>query len=172
ERGRPKRCKWASVHARLNANPSQPALLSIFLSNDCFLENKLDYIRLQRREFRDCCVFVFTETWLSNSVPEAAIQLDVLTVFRADRNTALCGKTRGDGMCGYINKEWCKNSVLVSRYCSSLVEKTLCRVNPRKSAGPDNIPGRVLRECAEQLAVFTDIFNISLLCSHVPQNND
>ncbi|KAI5627505.1 gastrula zinc finger protein XlCGF28.1-like [Silurus asotus] len=43
------------------------------------------------------------------------------------------------------------------------VRKTLCRVNPRKSAGPDNIPGRVLRECAEQLAdVFTDIFNISL----------
>ncbi|MCJ8748315.1 hypothetical protein PDJAM_G00163390 [Pangasius djambal] len=26
------------------------------------------------------------------------------------------------------------------------VRNTLCRVNPRKSAGPDNIPGRVLRE--------------------------
>ncbi|KAK3514879.1 hypothetical protein QTP70_033815, partial [Hemibagrus guttatus] len=36
-------------------------------------------------------------------------------------------------------------------------------VNPWKAAGPDNIPGKVLRECAEQLAdVFTDIFNISL----------
>ncbi|KAK3548417.1 hypothetical protein QTP70_012738 [Hemibagrus guttatus] len=43
------------------------------------------------------------------------------------------------------------------------------RVNPRKSAGPDNIPGRVLRECAEQLAdVFTDIFNISLSSTVVP----
>ncbi|KAF7711715.1 gastrula zinc finger protein XlCGF28.1-like [Silurus meridionalis] len=43
------------------------------------------------------------------------------------------------------------------------VRKTLCIVNPQKSAGPDNIPGRVLRECAQQLAdVFTDIFNISL----------
>ncbi|KAK3572187.1 hypothetical protein QTP86_024858 [Hemibagrus guttatus] len=54
------------------------------------------------------------------------------------------------------------------------VKRTLCRVNPRKSAGPDNIPGRVLRECAEQLAdVFTDIFNISLSrCSYVPQDND
>ncbi|KAF7697681.1 hypothetical protein HF521_004191 [Silurus meridionalis] len=49
------------------------------------------------------------------------------------------------------------------------VRKTLCRVNPRKSAGPDNIPGRVLRECAEQLAgVFTDIFNISLSSNFVP----
>ncbi|KAK3515243.1 hypothetical protein QTP70_012460 [Hemibagrus guttatus] len=49
------------------------------------------------------------------------------------------------------------------------VKRTLCRVNPRKSAGPDNIPGRVLRECAEQLAdVFTDIFNISLSSTIVP----
>ncbi|KAK2891549.1 hypothetical protein Q8A73_017214 [Channa argus] len=47
--------------------------------------------------------------------------------------------------------------------------KTLCRVNPRKPAGPDNIPGRVLTECTEQLAdVFTDIFNISLSSNIVP----
>ncbi|KAK3575550.1 hypothetical protein QTP86_029468 [Hemibagrus guttatus] len=39
------------------------------------------------------------------------------------------------------------------------VRKTLCRVNPRKAAGPDNIPGRVLRKCAEKLAdFFTDVF--------------
>ncbi|KAK3507128.1 hypothetical protein QTP70_007960 [Hemibagrus guttatus] len=49
------------------------------------------------------------------------------------------------------------------------VSRTLCRVNPRKSAGPDNIPGRALRECAEQLAdVFTNIFNISLSSAIVP----
>ncbi|KAK3534019.1 hypothetical protein QTP86_000530 [Hemibagrus guttatus] len=49
------------------------------------------------------------------------------------------------------------------------VRKTLCRVNPWKAAGPDNIPGRVLRECAEQLAdVSTDIFNISLSSAVVP----
>ncbi|KAI4900497.1 hypothetical protein NFI96_007889, partial [Prochilodus magdalenae] len=48
------------------------------------------------------------------------------------------------------------------------VRKTLLRVNPRK-AGPDGIPGRVLRECADQLAdVFTDIFNISLSTAVVP----
>ncbi|KAI5101429.1 gastrula zinc finger protein XlCGF28.1-like [Silurus meridionalis] len=121
------------LDARLNANPSRPALPSIFLSNVCSLDNKLDYIRLQqttRREFRDCCVFVFTETWLSDRVPDAAIQLDALTVFRADRNTALCGKTRGGGVCVYINTEWCKSSVLVSCYCSSLVEFVTVRCRP------------------------------------------
>ncbi|KAK3518337.1 hypothetical protein QTP86_003647 [Hemibagrus guttatus] len=49
------------------------------------------------------------------------------------------------------------------------VRKTLRRVNPRKASGPDNIPGRVLRECAEQLAdVLTDIFNISLSSAIAP----
>ncbi|KAK1790105.1 hypothetical protein P4O66_002411 [Electrophorus voltai] len=39
----------------------------------------------------------------------------------------------------------------------------------RTAAGPDNIPGRVLRECADQLAdVLTDIFSISLSCTVVP----
>ncbi|KAK1792136.1 hypothetical protein P4O66_001912 [Electrophorus voltai] len=49
------------------------------------------------------------------------------------------------------------------------VRRTLRGVNPRKAAGSDNIPGHVLRECADQLAdVLTDIFNISLSCTMVP----
>ncbi|KAI4880495.1 hypothetical protein NFI96_000640, partial [Prochilodus magdalenae] len=49
------------------------------------------------------------------------------------------------------------------------VRKTLRRVDPRKATGPDNIPARVLRECADQLTdVFTNIFNISLSSAIVP----
>ncbi len=43
------------------------------------------------------------------------------------------------------------------------VRKTLTRINPRKAVGPDNIPVRVLKDCAEQLTdVLTDIFITSL----------
>ena len=49
------------------------------------------------------------------------------------------------------------------------VRRELQRVNPRKSSGPDGVPGRVLRGCADQLAeVFTSIFNLSLHLSEVP----
>ncbi|XP_059845379.1 uncharacterized protein LOC132404845 [Hypanus sabinus] len=49
------------------------------------------------------------------------------------------------------------------------VRRTLYRVNPQNAAGPDDIPGRVLRGCADQLAdVLTDIFNISLSNATVP----
>jgi hypothetical protein len=63
------------------------------------------------------------------------------------------------------------------------VSKTFKQVNIHKDAGPDGLPGRVLRACADQQAgVFTDIFNMSLIKSvisacfkqttivHVPKN--
>ena len=49
------------------------------------------------------------------------------------------------------------------------VSKTFKQVNIHKAAGPDGLPGRVLRACADQLAgVFTDIFNMSLIESVIP----
>ncbi|KAK3508864.1 hypothetical protein QTP70_010719 [Hemibagrus guttatus] len=52
---------------------------------------------------------------------------------------------------------------------STDVYNVLSRINARKAAGPDGIPGRVLRACAEQLAgVFTDIFYLSLAHSVMP----
>ncbi|KAK1792524.1 hypothetical protein P4O66_012462, partial [Electrophorus voltai] len=61
-----------------------------------------------------------------------------------------------------------EKSILPQALCLTAadVRRTLRGVNPRKAAGPDNIPGRVLRECADQLAnVLTDI---SLSCTVVP----
>lgn len=41
-------------------------------------------------------------------------------------------------------------------------QRTLVRVSPRKAAGPDKIPGRVLRDCAGVRAdVRAGIFNLS-----------
>ena len=49
------------------------------------------------------------------------------------------------------------------------VSKIFKQVNIHKALGPDGLPGRVHRACAEQLAsVFTDIFNLSLTESVIP----
>ncbi|CDQ57090.1 unnamed protein product [Oncorhynchus mykiss] len=49
------------------------------------------------------------------------------------------------------------------------VSKTFKQVNIHKAAGPYGLPGRVLRACADQLAiVFTDIFNLSLSETVIP----
>ncbi|KAK1787903.1 hypothetical protein P4O66_016384 [Electrophorus voltai] len=66
-------------------------------------------------------------------------------------------------------RKWKSLSLGKMARCCADVRRILCGVNPRKAAGPDNIPGRVLRECADQLAdVLTDIFDISLSCTVVP----
>ncbi|KAI4893652.1 hypothetical protein NFI96_010321 [Prochilodus magdalenae] len=49
------------------------------------------------------------------------------------------------------------------------VGAVLSRIKIHKAAGPDGIPGRVLRACSAELAgVLTDIFNLSLACAVVP----
>ncbi len=106
-----KRGKRGGIQVRLVANPHKPAILTIVLANVRSLDNKLDYIRLLRstqRTVRDCCVFVFMETWLSNSVPDCTIQLDQLSCYQADRVLVEGGKTRDGGLYVYINDAWCQ----------------------------------------------------------------
>ncbi len=128
-----KRGKRGGIRARLAANPHKPAIPTIVLANVRSLDNKLDYIRLLRsaqRTVRDCCVFVFTETWLNNSVPDCAIQLDQLTCYRADRALVEGGKSRGGGLCVYINDAWWRNAVVVCKHCSPLVEFMIIKCRP------------------------------------------
>ncbi|KAK0151949.1 hypothetical protein N1851_006689 [Merluccius polli] len=87
-----KRGNRGGTRAKLKANPYRAPLPSILLANVRSLENKLDYLRLElttRKEIGDCCVLIFTETWLNADVPDSAIDMEGLTTFRADRSSAL-----------------------------------------------------------------------------------
>jgi hypothetical protein len=72
------------------------------------------------------------------------------------------------------NTETCMRASAVTDGCVITLStadgnKTFKQVNTHKAAGPDGLPGRVLRACADQLAsVFTDIFNLSLSESVIP----
>jgi hypothetical protein len=48
------------------------------------------------------------------------------------------------------------------------VSNSFTQVNIHKAAGPDGLPGCILRLCADQLASVTDIFNVSLTESIIP----
>ncbi|KAK0135553.1 hypothetical protein N1851_028598 [Merluccius polli] len=130
---RQKRGKHGGIQARLAANPYKPALPSIVLANVRSFDNKLDELHLLRssqRTVRECCVFVFTETWLNNNIPDSAIQLDRLTCYRADRALINGGKTRGGGVCVYIRDAWCQDAVVVCRHCSPLAEFMIIKCRP------------------------------------------
>lgn len=130
---RQKRDQRGGVRARLAASPHKPTIPSIMLVNIRSLDNKLDHIRLLRttqRTVRECCVYVFTESWLGSNVVDHAVQLQGLTCYRADRALAKEGKTRGGGLCVYINDTWCRDAAVVYKHCSLLVEFMIVKCRP------------------------------------------
>ncbi len=109
-RRRRKRGKRAGVLVRLRRRAFRPPLPTILLANVQSLDNKLCELRARisyQRETRDCCVICLTETWMSAMVPDSAIELTGFSVHRSDRTEELTGKSRGGGVCFYINNSWC-----------------------------------------------------------------
>ncbi|KAK0146537.1 hypothetical protein N1851_014143 [Merluccius polli] len=121
-RRRQKRGCRAGALAR--RQPLKPPLPSLFLTNAGSLANKMDELRLQARAnnvVKDSCILLITETWLHSSIPDSAIELAGYTAQRHDR-TVNSGKSRGGGLCVYVNNSWCTNTVTVESHCSSDLE--------------------------------------------------
>lgn len=122
----------AGVLVRLQRSPSKPPLPSIFLANVRSLANKMDELRLQAAKnslVKDCCVLFVIETWLQPSIPDTAIQLEGWVVHRHDRGMDF-GKTRGGGLCVYVNKCWSNNSKTVGSHCSPDLEYVAVKCRP------------------------------------------
>lgn len=75
------------------------------------------------------CVTIITEVWLHNNVPDAAIELAGCSVLRADR-TRDSGKSRGGGLCVYVNNSWCTAADMVDKYCCPDLELLTVRCRP------------------------------------------
>lgn len=82
-----------------------------------------------QKNIRDSCVMVFTETWLNSKIPAEAIELAGRLVHRADR-TADSGKSRGGGLCVYMNNNWCTNATIMNTYCSPDLEYLAFKCRP------------------------------------------
>ncbi len=133
-RRRRKRGKRAGVLVRLRRRAFRPPLPTILLANVQSLDNKLCELRTcisYQRETRDCCVICLTETWMSAMVPDSAIELTGFSVHRSERAKELTGKSRGGGVCFYINNSWCneRNIHSIKSFCSPDLEfhMLLCR---------------------------------------------
>lgn len=95
------------LRAKLRLNPHRPALPSIFLENVRSLTSKLDELKIwtiSQRRLMDCNLMFFMETWLCNDVSNSVVDLNGRTIFRADRVATASGKSKGGGVCIYVNK--------------------------------------------------------------------
>lgn len=127
------------MQARLKLNPHRQSLPSIFLANVRSLANKVDELRLRitQRKFMDCNVMVFTETWLNNTIPASAIELQGCNIYRADKTVADSGKSKGGGVCIYVMHGALMRGALMLLFlnptvrltlntCSSSVDRSTC----------------------------------------------
>ena len=71
----------------------------------------------------------FCETWLDSTRPDDDIILDGFTVYHSDR-TKESGKTRGGGLCIYINNRWFSKVKLHTTLCSPNLELLTLSVRP------------------------------------------
>lgn len=118
--------------ARLRRQPHKPSPPSIFLTNARSIFNQIDVLILQisaNKFIQDCCVLIITETWLHSLIPDVAIELVGRTAYRWDRNKDY-GKSKGGGLCIYIHNNWCTNTQIIDRHCSSDLEYLTVKCRP------------------------------------------
>ncbi len=77
----------------------------------------------------DCCAMIVTESWLHPAIPDAVLQLAGRTFYRLDRNKD-SGKSKGGGLCIYVNNDWCSQSRIIDRYCSPDLEALTVSCRP------------------------------------------
>ncbi len=125
-----RRGKRAGILVRLRRRAFRPPLPTILLANVQSLDNKLCelWVRISyQRETSDCCVICLTETWMFAMVPGSAIKLKGFSVYLSNRTKELTGKSRGGGICFYINNSWCdeRNIHSIQFFCS-LIWNFIC----------------------------------------------
>ncbi|KAM9781040.1 uncharacterized protein ACBT44_022395 [Syngnathus typhle] len=82
-------------------------------------------------DFSRSAALCFVKTWLSERTPHHAVELAGFRLTRADRSAELSGKSKGGGLCFYINERWCTDVTMLKEFCSPLLETLF--INCRRS---------------------------------------
>ena len=108
-----KRGKKGGVKVRARRRRHRPVLPVLVTGNARSLNNKIDELEACTRymhEYRDASLLCFSESWFKSNTPDSAVSLDGYHLVRGDRDTSICSKTRGGGVCIYINERYCHPS--------------------------------------------------------------
>ena len=96
-----KRGRQSGVRRRNKPRQHKPYLPAIIMGNVQSLGNKLDALSACvkfQHEYRTCSIMCYTETWLSDDVPDSHVNMEGFSLFRSDR-TKDSGKKNGGGVC-------------------------------------------------------------------------
>ena len=117
--------KRGGVRQRVRRRGHRPPLPTITLANVRSIKNKLDELRVNIRydhEYRNSSIICLTETWLKPDISNNILELPGFELIRQDRSFEETNKTKGGGLCIYMNKLWCNNFTVRSSFCSEDIE--------------------------------------------------
>ena len=126
-----KRGKRGGVRLRMRRRKFKLPLPSIVLGNAQSLGNKCDELSAccqHMHEFRDASLICFSETWLKED--HADPDIPNFSVFRGDRSAEVTGKSRGGGVCVFVNNRWCTNTTVKENLCSPDIELLSISLRP------------------------------------------
>ena len=134
---RRKRGKRGGVRLRMRKLRLNRVLLpSIILGNTQSLRNKIDQLQGNVRflkDFKDCGILTFTESWLTERDRDADLLIDGFGApIRLDRDAEVTGKSQGGGVCLYVNQRYChpKSVTVRERICTPDVELLCVSLRP------------------------------------------
>ncbi|XP_065808278.1 deoxynucleoside triphosphate triphosphohydrolase SAMHD1 homolog isoform X1 [Labrus bergylta] len=125
----------AGVKCREKKRRYKPSVPSLIMGNVRSLPNKMEELtaltRLQR-EYRECSIMQFTETWLNELTPDTLVTLDGFQLVRADRSARESGKKKGGGIAMYVNERWCNSGHITvkEQRCTKDVELLAVSIRP------------------------------------------
>ncbi len=125
--------KRAGALVKLRRWGLRTPLPSIHLANLHSLPNKTDkllLLSLLNKYFSNSDAQCFTETWLNGTIPDSALHLSDFQLIRSDREAESMGKSRGGGMCFYINEMWCTDVTVLNKMCCSDLETLFINCKP------------------------------------------
>ncbi|CAM4487914.1 unnamed protein product [Leuciscus chuanchicus] len=79
---------------------------------------------LTQREYRECSVMCFTETWLQEHISDSNATVPGLQTVRVDRDRCLSSKKKGGGIAVLVNNRWCNpgHITVKERFCGPDIE--------------------------------------------------
>lgn len=111
-----------------------PPLPSVLLSNFQSILHKIDELETYakfKQEVKYTCLLSFTATWLSDTDQDSDL---ILTGFgspiRMNRSLEITGKSRGGGICLYVNQRYCNDVVIREKICTTDVELLTISLRP------------------------------------------
>ena len=130
-----KRGKRGGVRQRLRSKQlTRIALPSLIVGNVQSLRNKLDELQGNVRflqDYRNSCAMAFTESWLTEQDLDNGLSVDGFGIpFRTDRNAEITGKSRGGGVCLYVNKRYCTSVTVRENICTPDMELLSVSLRP------------------------------------------